>query len=442
MAADVTEGSLRATGIAMLVLTTFVIVLRILGNLQLWYQGRLAVNGQWWHEIRMEDIWLLLSYLFFVTVSVLYLYIVPAFFRLTLLGEGLIEPYATATEDALFIQKGLFAASACLWFCLWSAKFSLLCMYKKLFDKLAQYNRLWWALVIFSTLALVGCIVTLFEACENMTAWFSVGACVSQRDIVHAAISMWYGYAVDLLTDLLIMALPLRLLIGLQMPLSRKISISCLFCLGFVCIIASTIRVTQINNGTRQPTVPWLALWGTVESATAVVIANSPNLYRTIKRQTSRAKYYGGHGSYENTGGSGSARPQLATIGGTGGRSSGFPSRNRGTNNDKDNTDDVELKSFGGSAGSNHSQAGDGGVNGGASYSGGRNPANIGLVDPDNSSQEGLVDELRRANGGIVNVTVSGGKMNAAGDVGGGNWQGGGIVVTNTHVLQRTEGNS
>ncbi|KIH91979.1 hypothetical protein SPBR_01703 [Sporothrix brasiliensis 5110] len=377
MAADVTEGSLRATGIAMLVLTTFVIVLRILGNIQLWYQGRLAVNGQWWHEIRMEDFWLFLSYLFFVTVSALYLYIVPAFFRLTLLGEGLIEPYATATEDALFIQKGLFAASACLWFCLWSAKFSLLCMYKKLFDKLAQYNRLWWALVIFSTLALVGCIVTLFEACENMTAWFSVGACVSQRDIVHAAISMWYGYAVDLLTDLL-----------------------------------------------------------------TVVIANSPNLYRTIKRQTSRAKYYGGHGSYENTGGSSSARPQLATIGGTGGRSSGFPSRNRGTINDKDNTDDVELKSFGGSAGSNHSQVGDGGVNGGAPYPGGRNPANIGLVDPDNSSQEGLVDELRRANGGIVNVTVSGGKMNAAGDVGGGNWQGGGIVVTNTHVLQRTEGNS
>lgn len=206
MGAEVTEGSLHAAGIAMLVLTTFVLVLRILGNIQLWHEGRLTVNGQWWREIRMEDFWLLLCYLFFVAVCVLYLYIVPAFFRLTYLGEGLIPPYATANDDALFIQKGLFAASACLWFCLWSAKFSLLCMYKKLFDKLTRYIQLWWAIVIFSALALVGCIITLFEACENMTTWFSVGACVTERDIVHAAISMWYAYAVDLLTDLLSMS--------------------------------------------------------------------------------------------------------------------------------------------------------------------------------------------------------------------------------------------
>lgn len=222
------------------------------------------------------------------------------------------------------------------------------------------------------------------------------------------------------------MALPLRLLTGLQMPLSRKISIACLFCLGFVCIIASTIRVTQINNGARQPTVPWLALWGTVEAATAVVIANSPNLYRTVKRQMSRNKYYGGPGSYENAAGSGSGRPQLATIGGTGGTSSGFPSRNRGTVND-DDLDEVELKSFGGSAGSN-------------SQADGRHPANALQSDPDNSSQEGLVEELRRANGGVVKVAVSSNRANIAGNSSGSNSQGG-IVVTNTHVLQRTEGN-
>ena len=46
-------------------------------------------------------------------------------------------------------------------------------------------------------------MVTLFLACSSMHAWFSVGLCYTQRDIVHAAISMWYAYAVDVLTDLL-----------------------------------------------------------------------------------------------------------------------------------------------------------------------------------------------------------------------------------------------
>ena len=116
------------------------------------------------------------------------------------------------------------------------------------------------------------------------------------------------------------MALPLRLLIGLQMPTSRKVSVAALFCLGFVCIIASTIRVTQISNGSKQPTVPWLALWGTIESAIgkhltimhpryssslweltvilAVIIASGPGLYRIVKMHTSRGKYYAN--SYPN----------------------------------------------------------------------------------------------------------------------------------------------
>ncbi|KAL1889652.1 hypothetical protein Sste5346_008771 [Sporothrix stenoceras] len=147
----------------------------------------------------------------------------------------------------------------------------------------------------------------------------------------------------------------------------------------------------------------------------------------------------------QDTGGSGSTRPQLATIGGTGANSSGFRSRNRGTNNDNDGLDYVELKSFGGSAGSN-SHIGDSSSNSfnsssdGAAYHTSRSPATTRQADPGNSSQEGLVDELRRANGGVVNVTVSSGRPNVAGNGSGSNTPGG-IVVTNTHVLQRVEGN-
>ena len=226
------------------------------------------------------------------------------------------------------------------------------------------------------------------------------------------------------------MALPLRLIVGLQMPLSRKVSIAALFCLGFVCIIASTIRVTQINNGARQPTVPWLALWGTVEAAVAVVIANSPNLYRTIKRETSRAKYYAGRNGYEKEGDGSTTRPRLATVGTVANASSAFRSRNRGTVND--NMDDVELKSIGGS---NSSQNGDG-SNNGTPYHGGNQSGN-GPNDPHNSSQEGLVDDMHRNNANGINVSVTTTKKNPVNR--NGEWTGGGILVTNTYVTQRTE---
>lgn len=135
MAAEITPSSLRSTCIALIILTTIAILARIGGGYSQW------------RSLQIEDLWLVLCYLFFVTVAVLYLYIVPAFYRLSA-----NVPYATLNDDALFIQKGLFAASACLWFCLWSAKFSLLCMYKKLMDKLPFYIKMWWVLVIFCAL--------------------------------------------------------------------------------------------------------------------------------------------------------------------------------------------------------------------------------------------------------------------------------------------------
>ncbi|KAH7147732.1 hypothetical protein DER46DRAFT_704228 [Fusarium sp. MPI-SDFR-AT-0072] len=122
---------------------------------------------------------------------------------------------------------------------------------------------------------------------------FAVGKCTTSRDVRAAAISMWLAYGTDVLTDLLIMLLPLRLIVTLQMPLSRKCSIAGLFGLGWICIIASTVRVTQIGQPGGQPTVPWLALWGTIEAAIAVIIVTGPGLYRLTKLQSRlRRDYY------------------------------------------------------------------------------------------------------------------------------------------------------
>ncbi|KAG5773741.1 hypothetical protein H9Q72_000611 [Fusarium xylarioides] len=277
----VSRSSIRNTGIAL------IIVASIAAGFRLY----LAIIHH--KSIRVEDAWLASCYVFFLVLAILYLYIVPAFFRLTDLGEGVIEPYATANDDALFIQKGLFTVSACLWFCLWSAKFSLLWIYKKLLVQLPFYMRLWYALVGFCVLTLIGNIVTLFLACSSMEAWFAVGKCTTPRDVRAAAISMWFAYATDVLTDLLIMLLPLRLIVTLQMPLSRKCSIAALFGLGWICITASTVRVTQIGQPGGQPTVPWLALWGTIEATIAVIIVTGPGLYRLAKLQSrSRRAYY------------------------------------------------------------------------------------------------------------------------------------------------------
>lgn len=151
------------------------------------------------------------------------------------------------------------------------------------------------------------------------------------------------------------MLLPLRLIITLQMPVSRKISISGLFCLGVACIIAAAIRCTQVGEASAQPTMPWLALFGTLETtigvstptlkkvssgladsniSTAVMVCSGPSLYRALK-----ASVWGRKAYYEEPGNSNSKSPSNGHS-----RSSGIPYAR--THNKGQDANDVRLKQY------------------------------------------------------------------------------------------------
>jgi hypothetical protein len=120
-----------------------------------------------------------------------------------------------------------------------------------------------------------------------MHAWFSPGECTLERDVRAQIASLYYAFAVDVLSDFMsmcilhsvpmagtdtsiVMLLPIRLIWYLQMPRAQKISVGALFCTGFICILFATIRVVQIGMKAGSNTTPsssWLALWAVVEGS-------------------------------------------------------------------------------------------------------------------------------------------------------------------------------
>ncbi|KAF2139550.1 uncharacterized protein K452DRAFT_62192 [Aplosporella prunicola CBS 121167] len=242
---------------------------------------------------QIEDFLVLLSFGLFLALTISYIIVTPPMFRVYNVEMGKAPPYPTMIDDAVFMVKIFFYNTMLLWFTLWTVKFSLLALYRRLMTNLRTYIILWWILVIFCALTLIGAVISNITSCHSMRAWFTPGLCTTPRDINAQIASLYYAFAVDVLTDLLIMALPIRLIWNLQMPRMEKAGIGALFCTGFVCIIIAIIRVVQIgtragNNST--PSSSWLALWAIVESAIAVFIGCCPAFaafYRT-KRNTSR----------------------------------------------------------------------------------------------------------------------------------------------------------
>ncbi|KAG7116484.1 hypothetical protein HYQ44_007103 [Verticillium longisporum] len=290
--------ALLATGICMVILTSAV------------FGFRLAISLLERRQLAWEDGFLIAAYIVFLVISILYMLAGPTIFRLEDLAAGRIPMYATILDDSLRIQKTFFVTTSGLWISLWLVKGSLLAVYKRLMVNLRLFTILWWVTVGICILTLAGAITSSMLSCSSMKAWFTAGACGTQRDIEAAYISLWYSYAVDILTDILVMLLPLGLIRNLQMHMSRKLSIAGLFCLGWVCVAVSTIRVAYLGRNAvegssfKQPATSWLALWGIVESAIAVIIGCGPGLFRKAKAVSkSRNNYY-------NMGVPGSSKPK------------------------------------------------------------------------------------------------------------------------------------
>jgi len=131
----VTAASLRATGIAMMILASLLVAIRLIVSIIR------PKKFQW------EDGWLLAGYAFFMTIAILYQIVAPTMFRLEALGRGEIAPYPSIAQDGLFLQKIFFVVTSGLWFTLWCVKASLLALYKRLMTGVKRYIIMWWAVV-------------------------------------------------------------------------------------------------------------------------------------------------------------------------------------------------------------------------------------------------------------------------------------------------------
>jgi hypothetical protein len=113
------------------------------------------------------------------------------------------------------------------------------------------------------------------------------GQCAKPIDLEGSVISISYSTAVDVLTDLIIMVLPYKLLMALRVSRAQRFALVGIFSVGGIVIACSLIRLTQIIAHARSDPVG-LAVWGVVESSMSVVVGSLPALKSYVGRAWDR----------------------------------------------------------------------------------------------------------------------------------------------------------
>ena len=99
------------------------------------------------------------------------------------------------------------------------------------------------------------------------------GHCETPFNISRSLISLRYSTAVDLITDAMIIALPLYLAMRVQLPLGQKMALAAIFSLGIVIMLFAIIRIVVTNQHNTHPETSWLNLWSQIEASVAVIIS-------------------------------------------------------------------------------------------------------------------------------------------------------------------------
>jgi hypothetical protein len=94
-------------------------------------------------------------------------------------------------------------------------------------------------------------------------------ACTTPRNVRLEQVSLRYSTAVDVLTDLMIIALPMSLAMRVKIPWKPRLALLAVFSLGGVIIVFAIMRVIFVNKKHTQPEISWLNLWSSIEVSVA-----------------------------------------------------------------------------------------------------------------------------------------------------------------------------
>jgi hypothetical protein len=147
------QGTVLAVGYGMLAVTSTVILVRV------------GLNFRIPKKLTVADYLLFLAFALHVAMCTLYIIASPYMEKVYGVANGTIPPYPDVKHDMGIMVKLIFSSFCLFWMALWSVKFSLLFLYRKLLVGIStRYTVVWW------------CTIGLCVAVSN-TAEFIVPLC-------------------------------------------------------------------------------------------------------------------------------------------------------------------------------------------------------------------------------------------------------------------------
>ncbi|KAI0006306.1 hypothetical protein F4779DRAFT_633091 [Xylariaceae sp. FL0662B] len=194
------------------------------------------------------------------------------------------DPNYVYTDANITHLKLSFVASILYFTIACSTKLSILFMYNRLFAVSESFRRQAWVVGSLVVGLWIGCTVTTLTNCRPLE-WSWLNSLSDARYCINYNIFWMASGAIEAVIDVLIIAMPVRLVLGLQMSRRRKVTVAGVFTLGAFVIVTGIVKVILgYIPGSRVPSYIRTEVWTTVHVGMGIVCACLPVCWPLISR--------------------------------------------------------------------------------------------------------------------------------------------------------------
>ncbi|TQN64198.1 Satratoxin biosynthesis SC1 cluster protein 4 [Colletotrichum shisoi] len=236
-------------------------------------------------------------------------------------GSGGAHGWEIPVEKFNIFMMDVYLAAAIYTLCGSFAKVSLLIFYFRLSPQRWFKQAVWASLAIIAAYS-VAIFFALVFACDPIAMSWDItiteGTCINRPSLYIAAA------AANIISDLILFALPIPIVVKLQIPRRQKIGLFFIFAVGSLTVVTSVVRVSllpaMLTSTDQSWVISWASLWIIVEANLIVICAALPTLRKFFRHVAPKIIGESTYGKGTKTmGRNGSKTVSRLTIGGTNG---------------------------------------------------------------------------------------------------------------------------